>query len=136
VVARISAEISPKDIARVKKRFDQNRGKPLAARLGIATRKAADLLRGPVAAASPVKTGRTRKSVKSGTLRARGPVEVAAGKVGPTSYAAHLAIRGHRIVTPGGRYLGRRTRPNDFVDRATAAHRAEVVRIVRDMAFI
>lgn len=42
--------------------------------------------------------------------------EVAAYTAGPTDRKKHLLIRGHRIVTPGGRDTGRRSKPFPYVE--------------------
>lgn len=132
----LSAEISPRQIAAVRKRFDNNRGKPLQVRLGIATRKAADLMRTPVRAGAPARTGAFRRSVKSRTIKPVGPLEVAGASVGPSVWYKLMVIRGHRIVTPGGRYLGRSTRGNDFMDVVKRQRQPEIVEIIRKAAFV
>ncbi len=64
---------------------------------------------------SALRTGRLLKSIKVRKLRKR-PGEVSAWAAGPTDHVAHLVIRGHEIVTPGGTDLGRRTRAFPFVN--------------------
>ena len=55
--------------------------------------------------------------------------------VGPTAPHRSLVIAGHRIVTPGGRDTGRRTRPNPFVEAAASQHMEEAIRLVSDELF-
>jgi hypothetical protein len=61
---------------------------------------------------------RTNRDVNSIALRKprKRPGEVVAYTVGPKDQKAHLLIRGHRIVTPGGRDTGRRSRAFPYVD--------------------
>lgn len=55
--------------------------------------------------------------------------------MGPTAPHRHLLIRGHRIVTPGGRYTGRMTKANPYVDRAASGHERKAADIVRRIWF-
>lgn len=81
-------------------------------------------------------TGSGVRAVMAGmgsSLSAAGSGGIASAFVGPSSRIAphrHLVIRGHRIVTPGGRDLGRRTTANPFVDHAAQPRQAEAVRVV------
>lgn len=61
------------------------------------------------------KTGNLSRSIKASKSRKR-PGEASAVTVGPHAPHRHLIIRGHRIVTPGGRDTGRRSRAFPFVD--------------------
>jgi len=54
---------------------------------------------------------------------------------GPNAPYRHLVIRGHRIVTPGGRDTGRRSRANPFVDRAVDAARSLIVEVVQRVLY-
>lgn len=134
----ISATVSQAQIARVRKRFDQNRGQPLERRLQLATLKAADLMKPGIAAAAPVFHGTLRRSVKARQAKATDGLfgKALDALVGPTAPHAHLIIEGHRIVTPGGRFVGRSTQPNPFVDRAIAVRRTAVIEAVRKEAFV
>lgn len=135
----IQIQINPRDIARVKKRFDQNRGAPLFRRMQIASLKAADLLKPAIANSAPRKTGYLRRSVRArpATQRLGGQRYPTTGAlVGPTAPHRFLVIHGHRVVTPGGRYLGRSTRPNPFVKRAGDPLKAQALAIIKREAFI
>lgn len=138
-MALISAEIDPRQLARVRKRYERYRGKPLQDRIRFATLKIADMLRKPIQAETPVgPTGNLRKSVRARQAKQRvggSLVKTFGSLVGPTDAKRHLIIRGHRIVTPGGRYTGRSTRPNPFVDRAVAPRIDDVVREVSKIVF-
>ena len=65
------------------------------------------------------KTGEHFRKISRRKNRKR-PGEIVAQTVGPNDHKRHLLIQGHRIVTPGGRDLGRRSRAfpyvNDLVD--------------------
>jgi len=137
----IQVQLDQRSVARVVARLDQNRGAPLGRRLQLATLKAADLLRGPIAAAAPVKTGTLKRSVRARPMTQRfgfSSVPTFDAQVGPTAPHAHLVIQGHRIVTklPGHRYLGRSTRPNPFVDRVAAVMLPRALEVVRQEAFV
>lgn len=137
----IQAQLDQRSVARVVARLDQNRGAPLARRLQLATLKAADMLRTPIANAAPVRTGTLKRSVRArqATLRfGFSSTPTFDALVGPTAPHAHLVIQGHRIVTklPGHRYLGRSSRPNPFVDRAAGPLLPRALEIVRQEAFV
>lgn len=134
-------------LARVKKSAQRWQGKPLADRMSLATLGAARLLVRPIRSEAPKgPTGNLKASIRAGSSTR---TKLADGSwvggqqrrsyVGPGRSRAphrHLVIRGHRIVTPGGRDTGRRTGANDFVDRAVrrdrnaalAAARREIVK--------
>lgn len=76
-------------------------------------------IRGRITAHGLVKSGNFRRKVSARKPRLRGN-EMAASVVGPRSPHRHLLIQGHRIVTPGGRFTGNRTRPHPVVDEAYA----------------
>jgi hypothetical protein len=96
---------------------------------------AGDLVAKRVQQAAPRRTGRLRRAVKARPERRRGAFHGSSTSVlvGPTMKAPHrhLVIRGHRIVTPGGRYLGRRTTANPFVDRAARGIGRQAAELVR-----
>lgn len=139
----IQLQLDQKAIARAQARLENFRDKPLHVRMDKATKAAAELLVAPMRAAAPKRTGRLRASVKArtgpnhdravigaGFQRATGGDRV--GLVGPKSPIRHLIIRGHRIVTPGGRDTGRRTSPNPFVDNVAARHQARALQLMRE----
>lgn len=117
----ISATLDQKAMARADKRLAGYMGKPLQRRAQQAYIEGARLMVGParqqIRAAGLRKTGRFQRSVKARRPRQRAG-EMAAASVGPTAPHRHLLIRGHRIVTPGGRDTGRRTVAHPVVDRA------------------
>jgi hypothetical protein len=79
----------------------------------------AKVLRAPIKAAAPVGP---RKKLKASVRVTKGRRDRPSAVVGPRAGHRHLVIRGHRIVTHTGRNTGRRSRANDFVSRAVAAH--------------
>ena len=93
---------------------------------------------------APRKTGTLRKSIKVRRERKFGGFAAAFGittdyntavLVGPMHNIAphrHLIISGHRIVTPGGRYTGRRTSPNPFMDRASDGIQKQAARRMQE----
>ena len=119
----ISATLDMKAMARADKRLAGYMGRPLQRRAQQAYIEGARLMRTPVRqqirAAGLRKTGRFERSVKARGSRLRAG-EMAAASIGPTDAKRHLLIRGHRIVTRGGRDTGRRTAPHPVVDRAFA----------------
>lgn len=143
MAGRVEWSMSDRQLAAFKKRVERYRGRPLRERTGRGAMAAGQYLARPIRAASPVRTGKLKRSVKVKAVRAKaGFGQTAFGAnattvilVGPTAPHRHLVIRGHRIVTRGGRDLGRRTRPNPYVDRAIAAHKAQALRIVSRILF-
>lgn len=138
-------QFNTKDLARIQKKLEKMQGKPLGERMRKATLAAADLMVKPIRAQTPKgPTGHLRRYVKARPMYKRyfnyslnvadigWRTQTFGALVGPTSPHRHLVIRGHRIVTPGGRDTGRSTRPNPFVDRATRGHQRDALRIVKD----
>lgn len=117
----VSVTLDARAMARADKRLAGYMGKPLQRRAQQAYIEGARLLVEPIrreiAFAGHVKTGAYRRSVRARRPRQR-PGEMAVASVGPTRPTRHLLIRGHRIVTPGGRDTGRRTVGEPVVDRA------------------
>jgi hypothetical protein len=132
VPGRVSFEVSEADIKRVRTKLQKASGKPLYQVMQRATLAAGDLMVPRIKAAGPPnKTGYLRRSVRSRLGRkAGGPTNLTV-LVGPTAPHRHLVIRGHRIVTPGGRYVGRMSKKNPYVDRASAGFEAKAAELVR-----
>lgn len=138
--------MSERQLAAFKKRVERYQGRPVAERMKRGNLAAAQYLARPIRAGSPVgKTGKLKRSVKarlsnrSGLLvgtslrtaaRLGAVYQTSTALVGPTAPHRHLVVRGHRIVTRGGRDTGRRSAANPYVDRAIAAHKAQALRIV------
>lgn len=123
--------MSERQLAAFERRLARWQGRPLEDRARRGALAAAQYLARPIRATAPVgRTGNLRRSVRARTLRTRAGYRSLAALVGPVSPHRHLVIRGHRIVTRGGRDTGRRSRANPFVDRAVAAHRDDALRIV------
>lgn len=134
--SRISFAIDEKDVARVKQKLERASGKSLYVRMQRATLAAGDIVAKNARAAAPRRTGLLRRSVKSRLERRKGFGARGSSLtvlVGPTSRAPHrhLIILGHRIVTPGGRYTGRRTPPNPFVRRAASGVERQAAELIR-----
>jgi hypothetical protein len=131
MAGRVSFEVSAKDVARVKAKLQKASGKPLYVRMQRATLTAGDLIKSRIQADTPRRTGHLRRYTKSRLgRRAIGGAGLMV-LVGPTSPHRHLVIRGHRIVTPGGRYLGRSTRANPYVDRASRGFEHKAAELIR-----
>ena len=139
----ISVQFDQASIARTKKILAKYQGRPLKERLERGTMRAAQMLVSAVRAYAPKgATGNLKASVKAWKSGARhtaasgkafGSGFVAAAGVGPTGRQGahrHLVIRGHRIVTTGGRDTGRRSIANPFVDAAVQPRLGEALRIV------
>ncbi len=119
-------EVTFRNTARVIARLEKYRGKPLADRLNRGALEAARLVGEHIKAEAPVgKTGKLKGSVRA-SKRSRG-----GAYAGPRAPHRHLVIRGHRIVTPGGRDTGRRSKANPFPGRAANAARPAAIAIVR-----
>lgn len=160
----VQVQIDTRALAAFQKRVERYRGKPLLARMEAGAYEAAKMLLPSVRRAAPVgPTGNLRRGVRARQVRtmqngmtsrmrtgsgvrsimfmgalAAAQGQIASAYVGPSSRIAphrHLVIRGHRIVTPGGRDTGRRSVPNPFVDNAVQPRQAEAIRIVTRAMF-
>lgn len=136
-------QLDPKAVARAQARLEKFRDKPLHVRMDKATKAAGELLVKPMQAAAPKRTGKLRKSIASRTATNRDKAVIGRGfqratggdrvaLIGPRAAHRHLIIRGHRIVTRGGRDTGRRTQPNPFVDAVAHRHHANAIKTMRD----
>lgn len=88
-------------------------------------------VRGQIQSYGLIQTRRFQRSVKARNARLRRD-EMAAASAGPTDNKRHLLIRGHRIVTRGGRDTFRRTRPAPVVDAAYKAVGNEARRFINE----
>jgi hypothetical protein len=134
-------ELDQKSFARGRRLLDHYQGAPLRTRMSKAPLAAARTMESAMRQAAPVgppgdkHRGLLRKTVRAREFRAgRGPEPYGAA-LGPTAGHRHLPIRGHRIVTRGGRDTGRRSRPNPFVDAVTQRHYARAVAEMRRHIF-
>ena len=138
-----------------RKRVERYQGKPLRYRMDRGVLEAAKLLAPSVRAAAPKgPTGNLKRRVRAARISNGGPSlkKLAAGRgggaffgategglsgavVGSTAPHRHLVIRGHRIVTPGGRDTGRMSTANPFVDSAVKPRAAEAMRVVSRAIF-
>lgn len=109
----VAVELDQKALARVQKQLKGLDGKGIAEKLNKGTLATMRVLVPSVRGEAPVRTGLLRSKVRA--AKARSGVGAI---LGSTDKKAHLVIRPHRIVTPGGRDTGRRTTGNPFVDRA------------------
>lgn len=154
-----SVTLDKRALKAFQKRVERYQGKPLAYRLDRGTSEAAKLLVPSVRAAAPKgPTGNLKKSIRAYSKRSkgggsttsllRGPGistvfmasqgSLSSAFVGPSSRVAphrHLVIRGHSVVTPGGRDTGRQSIPNPFVDNAVKPRAAEAIRVVSRAIF-
>lgn len=153
----ISVKLDTRALNAFKKRVDRYQGKSLRYRMDRGVYEGGKILVPSVRKAAPKgPTGNLKKSV--GAFRVKGGPSVkrlASGRassavfastqgqltqvyVGPGARTAphrHLVIRGHRIVTPGGRDTGRSTTGNPFVDEAVKPRQAEALRVVSRAIF-
>lgn len=136
---RVEWELDERALARFAARVERFRGLPLRERMAKATLKAADYMVPPIKAATPKgPTGNLRRRVRARPARRRigNSLQPTLGALaGPTSPHRHLVIRGHRIVTRGGRDTGLRARGNPYVDEAMGRHHAAAMRIVSRILF-
>ena len=136
----ITVELDVKALARFRKRVERYQGMPLAQRMQKGTLEAARLLVSPVRTAAPKgPTGNLKRKVSARQSRVKqgggGTVRTFDAVVGSTAPHRHLVIRGHRIVTPGGRDTGRMSTANPFVDSAVQPRAAEAMRVVSRAIF-
>ena len=107
----------------------------------LATKAAGELIKPRIKAEAPSRGGKKAKrqpgarilnqSVKVRQSRGKGLFSgESIAYVTPMAPHRHLIIRGHRIVTPGGRDTGRRTKPNPFVDRAAKGFEKQAADLV------
>lgn len=117
----ITVSVDQKAIDRQLKMLAKYDKRPLATRAQKAYLAGARLMvapiRGQIQGYGLIKTKRFYGSVKARTSRLQFG-EMAAASVGPKDAKRHLLIRGHRIVTRGGRDTGRRTKAYPVVDNA------------------
>lgn len=111
----VSVQFDQKSLDRVHKQLAKFDKKGVAEKLNRGTLAAMRLLVPSVQAASPVRTGTLRRSVKARKASRSGEIGAV---LGPTAPHRHLVIQPHRIVTPGGRFTGRMTSGNSFVNAA------------------
>ena len=132
-------ELSEKDFARGRAMVDRYQGKALMTRMQKATLGAAKTLEAPMRQATPKVTGHLRRKTRAQQISQRVGfrtyVRSVNADVGPRSPHRHLVIRGHRIVTRGGRDTGRRSRANPYVDVVAQRHYARAVAEMRKYIF-
>ena len=141
-------ELDQKPLARGYAMLDRYRDAPLQKRMAKAVLAAAKVMEGPIRDATPVShdkdPGGLRKSVKARPWRSRKTFVEGKGwrtqssteaNVGPLAPHRRLVIRGHRIVTRGGRDTGRRTRPNPYVDMVAARQYKRAIEAMRAAVF-
>ena len=123
----VEVTLDQRAMDRAIKRLKRYEGRELQKRAQQAYLEGARLMVGPMRRAGRYqdKTGTLRRSIKARRPRLR-PGEMAVAAAGPTARHRHLIIRGHRIVTPGGRDTGRRTQPDPFVDQTYSAMGGQV----------
>ena len=82
-------------------------------------------------------TDRTRayeRSIRVKRARKRAG-EAAAWTAGPRDHKRHWLAQGHRIVTPGGRDTGRRSRAFPWLDGVVARYAGATVETIESVAF-
>lgn len=89
--------------------------RPLAAKIRVAER----------ASGIHNRSGRHVRSIR--VTRPRGQTGEIVFSVGPHDRIRHLLIRGHRIVTPGGRDTGRRSQAFDYVGPVISAEMPQLM---------
>lgn len=116
---KVYLELDQKALGRALTRLQRYEGRAFGTRVSRAYLEGAKLLVAPIRAKAPKgPTGNLRKSISARDWKRLRGHEVAVVSVGPRAPHRHLVIRGHRIVTPGGRDTGRTSRANPFVDEA------------------
>lgn len=138
-------ELNEKDYLRGRNLLDRYQGANLTVRMQKATLAAAKSLEPAMRLATPVAPegtkdrGNLRKKTRAQQLGQRVGFRRYAksvnADVGPRSPHRHLVIRGHRIVTRGGRDTGRRSRANPYVDVVAQRHMARAIAEMRRYIF-
>lgn len=144
----MALQLDERSLARGRRLLDKYRDAPLMTRMQKATLAGARVLEGPIRQATPVshddKPGQMRRSVRARSARVRTRYVPGRGwrsaasteaVVGPRDPKSHLVIRGHRIVTRGGRDTGRRTQPNPYVDAVAERLMDRAVEEMREHIF-
>jgi hypothetical protein len=150
----VRLELDQKSLQRGYAMLDRYRDAPLQKRMSKAALAAAKVLEGPIRDASPVSNdkdpGGLRRSVRARPWqvrktfvegkgwRSRSTSEANVGPVGGKRGGGghgRLVIRGHRIVTRGGRDTGRRTRKNPYVDMVAQRHYRRAIAEMRKAIF-
>ena len=146
--AAFAVSLDQKSLARGRKVIDNYQGMSLYVRMQKATLAAAKVLEAPVKAAAPVSHDKDPGQMKKSTRARPAKVRTAyiSGKgwrskasseaiVGPRTHHSHLAIRGHKIVTHTGRFTGRMSRKNPYVDAVAARLYRQAVAEMRRYIF-
>lgn len=144
----MALQLDDRALARGRKLLDRYKDAPLMKRMQKATLAGARVLEGPIRQATPVSRdedpGQMRLSVRARPARVRTRYVVGRGwrstasseaLVGPRDAKSHLVIRGHRIVTRGGRDTGRRARANPYVDVVAARLMRQAIAEMREYIF-
>lgn len=141
-------ELDAKSYQRGYALLDRYRDRPLYVRMQKASLAAAKAVEPALKAATPVSSDKDPGVMKRRTRARSAKVTTSyvVGKgwrskastealVGPVTRYSHLVIRGHRIVTRSGRYTGRMSRANPYVDAVAARHQARAIAEMRKYIF-
>ena len=109
------------------KRLSKYEGAAFKKRMEVA------FLAGARLAVSPMKRRAPGSLTKVSTRKGRPPSGYFI-KVGTKSRRPHagLVTKGHRIVTPGGRYTGRYSTPNPYVEQTIASYEGRIIRFISE----
>lgn len=127
----ISVKLDQRSYDRAIKRLEKYEGRPFKARMEAAYRAGLGLAGAPMRRVAPVKSGLLARKIS--TKKGR-PDPGYIVRYGTKSRAPHagLVSKGHRIVTPGGRDTGMRSRANPFVEQTIAAHEGRITRFITE----
>jgi hypothetical protein len=127
----VDVQLDQKAVDRVSAKLATYDKKGIADRLNRGTLAAMQMLVPSVRNAAPMgPSGNLKRKVKA--QKAKGGVGATLTSTDPVR---HLVMRGHRIVTPGGRFLGRYSRSNPFIDIAVKPRLEQAIAEVQKALF-
>jgi len=124
----VEARLDERSYNAAMKRLEKYEGRKFTKRMEAA------YLAGGRLAVSPMKRRAPGSLAKKVTTRKGRPPSGYFIQVGTKSRRPHagLVAKGHRIVTPGGRDTGRRTRPNPYVEDTIAAYEGRIIKFISE----
>ena len=120
------AKLDERSYQRAMQRLEKYEGRKFTKRMEAAYRTGTQLTVSPMRRRAPKRTGLLARKV---SVRKRRPPSGYFIQIGAKSRAPHagLVAKGHRIVTPGGRDTGTRSRGNPFVEETISSYEGRVI---------
>ena len=126
----VNAKLDERSLQRALDRLAKYEGKPLKTRMEAAFRAGLGQAVSPMRRVAPKRSGKLSKSI---SVRKGKPMAGYIVRYGtkPRVPHAHLVSQGHRIVTRGGREVGR-SQPNPFVEQVISAYEGRIKSFIAD----